>query len=411
MKSINIYTDGACSGNQNKNNTGGWGCILEYGPHKKELHGGEVDTTNNRMELFALIAGFSALKESGLSVNVFSDSAYLVDCFKKKWYEKWQKNGWLTANKTPVDNQDLWMTLLTEVLKHNVTFYKIKGHLNLNAKEETLRSHYNDFTRANGPFSFDDFIYVAKQNIRADELANEFINEMRIKRGEKADGPAEMNASEAQLNRPSILFDLDGTLWDSAKQVGESWNIALEKFPDVKLRFTTKMVRQSMGRVLEEIAEMWFPAIPHEKRMDLLKEMIDVELEYLKTHPGKLFPKARKTLEELSKNYNLYIVSNCQVGYIQGFFEGTKLKKYFLDSECAGNTGKPKADNIKLVVDRNNLDRCLYIGDTQKDCDAADLAGMPFVHAAYGFGEINKIVPKVEAFEDIIPFAKSFFGQ
>ena len=112
----------------------------------------------------------------------------------------------------------------------------------------------------------------------------------------------------------------------------------------------------------------------------------------------------------MSKEYNLYIVSNCQVGYINGFFEGTKLQKYFLDYECAGHTGKPKEENIKLVVERNHLERCLYIGDTQKDCDAADLAGVPFVHAAYGFGEINKPVPKVEAFEDIIAFTKAFWG-
>ncbi|NCB42077.1 MAG: HAD family hydrolase [Clostridia bacterium] len=410
MKNINIYTDGACSGNQNKNNIGGWGCILEYGLHKKELHGGEFDTTNNRMELLALIAGFSVLKEKGLAVRVFSDSAYLIECFKKKWYEKWQLNGWKTSGKTPVENQDLWMSLLQEISNHHVTFFKIKGHLNLKAKEEILHANHKDFIKANGPFSFDDFIYVAKQNIRADELANEFINEARSKQDKAEVRGKTMHATEITANRPSILFDLDGTLWDSAKQVAESWNLALEKFPEIKLRFTTKMVRQSMGRVLEEIAEMWFPELPNEKRMELLKEMIDVELDYLKTHPGKLFPKTRKTLEELSKNYNLYIVSNCQVGYINGFFEGTKLKQYFVDSECAGNTGKPKADNIKLVVERNHLDRCLYIGDTQKDCDAADLAGMPFVHAAYGFGEINKIVPKVETFEDIIPFAKAFFG-
>jgi ribonuclease HI len=411
MKSINIYTDGACSGNQNKNNIGGWGCILEYGSHKKELYGGELNTTNNRMEILALIAGFSALKETGLTVNVFSDSAYLVDCFKKKWYEKWQQNGWMTANKTPVDNQDLWMTLLSEVLKHDVTFSKIKGHLNLNAKEPILRSSYNNFINANGSFSFEGFIYIARQNIRADELANEFINETRLSRGEvKTTRSKSMNIIEKKPDRPSILFDLDGTLWDSAKQVGESWNLALEKFPEIKLRFTTKMIRQSMGRVLEEIAGMWFPEFSEEKRLELLKQMVEVELDYLKTHPGKLFPKGRKTLEALSKDYNLYVVSNCQVGYINGFFEGTKLKKYFIDHECAGHTGKPKADNIKLVVERNNLDRCLYIGDTQKDCDAADLAGMPFVHAAYGFGEINKIVPKIETFEDIIPFAKAFFG-
>ena len=93
MKTVNIYTDGACSGNQNDKNLGGWGCILEFGEHQKELHGGEVNTTNNRMELSALVAGLSALKQKGLNVRIFADSSYLINCFKQKWYVNWQKNG------------------------------------------------------------------------------------------------------------------------------------------------------------------------------------------------------------------------------------------------------------------------------------------------------------------------------
>lgn len=175
MKLINIYTDGACSGNQNDENTGGWGCILEYGPHKKELCGGECNTTNNRMELMALIAAFEALKERGLSIRVFSDSAYLVDCFNKKWYVNWQKNGWKTASRKPVENQDLWERLLKETERHTMQFYRVRGHLNLNAPQEKLDAAYREFLKVNGPFTKDEFLYIAAQNIRADELANVFI--------------------------------------------------------------------------------------------------------------------------------------------------------------------------------------------------------------------------------------------
>src|SRR5665647_1331970 len=171
MKSINIYTDGACSGNQHETNIGGWGCILEYGTHKRELYGGELNTTNNRMELLALISGFSALKEIGLDVRVFSDSAYLVECFKSRWYEKWQSNGWVTSGKKPVNNQDLWLTLISFVFKHNVSFYRVKGHLTLKGNNDKLEIPYKDFIKTNGKFSFDEFHYIALQNNRADELA------------------------------------------------------------------------------------------------------------------------------------------------------------------------------------------------------------------------------------------------
>lgn len=124
MKEIDIYTDGACSGNPGP---GGWGVVLIYQENKKELSGYQPETTNNRMELFAAIQGLSALKES-CAVNLYSDSSYLVNAFEKHWIEKWQQNGWKTSTKSPVENQDLWKLLLIHVRKHQVRFIKVKGH-------------------------------------------------------------------------------------------------------------------------------------------------------------------------------------------------------------------------------------------------------------------------------------------
>lgn len=124
MKEIDIYTDGACSGNPGP---GGWGVVLIYQENKKELSGYQPETTNNRMELFAAIQGLSALKESCV-VNLYSDSSYLVNAFEKQWIEKWQRNGWKTSTKSPVENQDLWKLLLIHVRKHQVRFIKVKGH-------------------------------------------------------------------------------------------------------------------------------------------------------------------------------------------------------------------------------------------------------------------------------------------
>ena len=124
MKEIDIYTDGACSGDPGP---GGWGVVLIYQENKKELSGYQPETTNNRMELFAAIQGLSALKESCV-VNLYSDSSYLVNAFEKHWIEKWQRNGWKTSTKSPVENQDLWKLLLIHVRKHQVRFIKVKGH-------------------------------------------------------------------------------------------------------------------------------------------------------------------------------------------------------------------------------------------------------------------------------------------
>jgi ribonuclease HI len=124
MKTVDIYTDGACSGNPGK---GGYGVVLMYGGARKELSEGYELTTNNRMEVLAVIVALSALKES-CNVNLYSDSKYVVDAIKKGWLKSWKKNGWKKSNKDKVLNVDLW-TRLDELLeKHNVNFIWVKGH-------------------------------------------------------------------------------------------------------------------------------------------------------------------------------------------------------------------------------------------------------------------------------------------
>lgn len=124
MKKITLYTDGACSGNPG---IGGWGNILEYNGIEKEFSGAEELTTNNRMELLAVINGLKALKEP-CEVDIFSDSAYVVNAFKEKWIISWQQNAWKTANKKEVKNVDLWQELVELLNIHKVTWHKVKGH-------------------------------------------------------------------------------------------------------------------------------------------------------------------------------------------------------------------------------------------------------------------------------------------
>jgi ribonuclease HI len=125
VKRIVIYSDGACSGNPGP---GGWGAVLLSGDNRKELSGCEAQTTNQRMELMAAIGALRALKVTGWEVEVYSDSAYLVNAFVQRWLDKWQANGWKNSKKDAVANQDLWMELLHLTGKNRVTMRKVKGH-------------------------------------------------------------------------------------------------------------------------------------------------------------------------------------------------------------------------------------------------------------------------------------------
>ena len=126
MKEVSIYTDGACSGNPGP---GGWGAVLLYGPHKKELSGGEAQTTNNRMELMGVIAALEALVEP-CAVALYTDSQYIVNAIEQRWVYKWRANGWMRdkAKKEPAKNPDLWQRLLELLETHKVTFHWVKGH-------------------------------------------------------------------------------------------------------------------------------------------------------------------------------------------------------------------------------------------------------------------------------------------
>lgn len=139
MKKVMLYTDGACSFNPGP---GGWGCVLIYKNTKKELSGGEKETTNNKMELMAVIQGLSALKEK-CTVDVFTDSAYIYNAFTQKWLETWQLKRWKTAGNKIVANRELWEQLLDLTTFHKVIFHKVKGH-----SDNELNNRCDELARA-----------------------------------------------------------------------------------------------------------------------------------------------------------------------------------------------------------------------------------------------------------------------
>jgi ribonuclease HI len=133
---IIIYCDGACSGNQFDNNKGGWGAVLKYKNKMGEIYGRQRNTTNQRMELTSCIKALEQIKVKNIDIEIYSDSAYLINCMQQKWYEKWQKNGWRNYKKEPVENRDLWIKLLDLIAKYdNVKFNKVSGHSGIELNE------------------------------------------------------------------------------------------------------------------------------------------------------------------------------------------------------------------------------------------------------------------------------------
>ena len=183
-----------------------------------------------------------------------------------------------------------------------------------------------------------------------------------------------------------IIWDLDGTMWDSSLQVYQAWNAYMEAH-GVSRRFTRDDVRGYCGKTLEEIAATVFPQAEEAWRNEMIYGCCQWENIPLAEHGGELFDGLIPVLERLHRQYHLSVVSNCGLGYIEAFFTGNHTASYFDDYENAARTGQSKAENIRLVMARNGLGRAVYIGDTQGDWKAATAAGIPFVLAAYGYGD------------------------
>ena len=206
--------------------------------------------------------------------------------------------------------------------------------------------------------------------------------------------------------KKAIIFDLDGTLWDATEQMMPAWNRVLLQYNCNRKPMTLEEVRSYMGKTVPEIAELALPELPLQQAIDLINQCSIDELPWLQEHPSTVYPDVPEVLHQLRQDYQLYIVSNCQDGYIQTFLEVTGLGDCFEDFTCSGMTGFGKGDNIKLIVQKHNIDRAVYLGDTQGDYNACQKAQVPFIFASYGMGSVEQNVPAITCFAQLPAEAK-----
>ena len=199
-----------------------------------------------------------------------------------------------------------------------------------------------------------------------------------------------------------LLFDLDGTLWDSAPAVAEAWNeVFRRECPGLK-PLTVDDIHNVMGMTMKEISFALYPDVDIPRRDEIFDICCRHEVEYLYSHCGTLFPDFRSTMESLiAEGYDLAVVSNCQEGYVKAFLVSSGASDLFIDYEEWEHTGLTKGENIRLVMERNGYAKGVYIGDTQKDRDAALQADVPFIHAAYGFGTVSTADGVIHSLSDL----------
>jgi len=190
------------------------------------------------------------------------------------------------------------------------------------------------------------------------------------------------------LSRSAVIFDLDGTLWDTMERVLPVWNEVFARYPDQAKPLTREDMAGFMGLTLEQIAAKWMPNLALRDGLSILEECSREESAVLRETGGSLYPGVPEILEALTLRYDLFLVSNCQQGYLDAFLDVHGVRRFFRKALCA-DTGRSKAENIRTLLLEYRLPRAVYVGDTPTDKIASITEGIPFIYAAYGFGDLE----------------------
>lgn len=199
-----------------------------------------------------------------------------------------------------------------------------------------------------------------------------------------------------------IIFDVDGTLWDSTEMVAVAWNKVIKDEGIEHKELEEKDLKKEFGKPMEAIGESLFPEMPKDEMMKLMEKMLKYENGLVAAGPCVIFEGVQETIKKLSEKYPLYIVSNCQDGYIEAFLQYSKLGEYFKDFTCPAYTGRLKGENIRIIMERNGLSEAVYVGDTQGDANSCKEAEISMIYAAYGFGKVEKADASIQSFDELL---------
>ena len=206
----------------------------------------------------------------------------------------------------------------------------------------------------------------------------------------------------------SLIFDIDGTLWDSRAIVAEGYNDYLRQIGRPDLQVDAEYLKTLFGKTMTEIADIMLASIPVPERYAVMQGCMDREDEFLHEDPCDIaFPGVKETLEALKKDYRLFIVSNAQCGYPELMMGKLGIRHLFEGWMCFGDTGLPKGDTIRILMERHGITDAVYIGDTQGDLEASERAGLPFLFCAFGFGTPDRWDARLEEFRQLPELLKT----
>ena len=200
----------------------------------------------------------------------------------------------------------------------------------------------------------------------------------------------------------SLIFDIDGTLWDSRAIVAKGYNDYLLEIGRPDLQVDAEYLKTLFGKTMTEIADIMLCSIPQPQRYDVMLGCMDREDEFLHEDPCDIaFPGVKETLEKLREDYRLFIVSNAQCGYPELMMDKLGIRHLMEGWMCFGDTNLPKGDTIRILMERHGITDAVYIGDTQGDLEASQKAGIPFIFCTFGFGNPETFDAKIDAFTDL----------
>ena len=206
----------------------------------------------------------------------------------------------------------------------------------------------------------------------------------------------------------ALIFDIDGTLWDTRAIVARGYNVELEKMGRPDLFLTAEYLTGLFGKTAQEIADVIFADYPAEDRLGLIMNCMETERVVMRSDPCQVgYAGVKETLLALKKDYRLFVVSNCECGYPEIMMEKLGLQGIFEGHLCHGDTGLPKGDTIRILMERFGIEDAVYIGDTQGDCDASKRAGIPFLFCAYGFGKPDRWDARLDDFRQLPQILKT----